>query len=245
MALNKIDVPDGRDLADIVLEDFEARGLTVLPVSAASHEGLRELSFAMAEIVAAQPRARSPPSRPTRIVIRPPDAPGGPDFTVKQTGEGWRVRGEQARALGPADRLHQRRGRRLPRRPAQPARRRGPAARARAPRRATPSLIGAAENAVVFDFKPMVDAGRRAARQPARRGRPPRGDRARRAAPPRRSTRRMPTRGEDETRADVARRLGVTDPDATADDRDVTAGRPATGAGRRTTPRHDRPEDEQ
>src|SRR3954453_20515841 len=44
VALNKIDVPDGRDLADIVLEDLKARGLRVIPVSAASHEGLRELA---------------------------------------------------------------------------------------------------------------------------------------------------------------------------------------------------------
>src|SRR3954451_14942798 len=52
----KGDVPDGRDLADIVLEDFHARGLRVIPVSAASHEGLRGLSFAMAELVAQSPR---------------------------------------------------------------------------------------------------------------------------------------------------------------------------------------------
>src|SRR6476646_1965121 len=51
VVLNKVDVPDGRDLADIVKEDFEARGLEVMQVSATSHEGLRELSFAMAEIV--------------------------------------------------------------------------------------------------------------------------------------------------------------------------------------------------
>ena len=59
MVLNKVDVPDGRDLADIVLPDFEARGLHGLQVSAASHEGLRELSFAMAEIVAAEPRRQA------------------------------------------------------------------------------------------------------------------------------------------------------------------------------------------
>ena len=45
VVLNKVDVPDGRDLSDIVLPDFEERGLTPIPVSAASHEGLRELSF--------------------------------------------------------------------------------------------------------------------------------------------------------------------------------------------------------
>ena len=37
VALNKIDVPDGRDMADIVSEDVRARGWDVYPVSAASH----------------------------------------------------------------------------------------------------------------------------------------------------------------------------------------------------------------
>src|SRR5262245_23332683 len=46
VALNKVDVPDGRDLADITIEEFEARGFRVFPVSAASHEGLRQLCFA-------------------------------------------------------------------------------------------------------------------------------------------------------------------------------------------------------
>src|ERR671927_320347 len=43
VALNKVDVPDGRDLADIVADDIAERGWPVIPVSAASHEGLREL----------------------------------------------------------------------------------------------------------------------------------------------------------------------------------------------------------
>ena len=51
VALNKIDVPDGREMAEIVRADLEARGLQVFAVSAASGEGLRELTFAMAEIV--------------------------------------------------------------------------------------------------------------------------------------------------------------------------------------------------
>ena len=52
VALNKIDVPDGRELAELVRPTCEARGLTVFEVSAATHEGLRELSFAMADVVA-------------------------------------------------------------------------------------------------------------------------------------------------------------------------------------------------
>ena len=48
VALNKVDVPDGRDMADMVADDIAARGWQVFPVSASSHEGLRELTFAMA-----------------------------------------------------------------------------------------------------------------------------------------------------------------------------------------------------
>ena len=66
VALNKIDVPDGRDLADIVRRGPRARGACGSSRSrAASHEGLRELTFAMAEIVAPRPAPRSrSPRRP-------------------------------------------------------------------------------------------------------------------------------------------------------------------------------------
>src|SRR3954462_9808230 len=84
VALNKIDVPDGREMADLVLEELRARGLTVIPVSAASHEGLRELSFAMAQVGRAAREAR-PVMETARIVIRPQAADAGPDFTVART----------------------------------------------------------------------------------------------------------------------------------------------------------------
>jgi GTP-binding protein len=70
VAINKIDVPDARDLAELVRPDLEARGLTVLLVSAATHEGLRELGFAMAEAVA-QARAAIPTLETPRVVLRP------------------------------------------------------------------------------------------------------------------------------------------------------------------------------
>jgi GTP-binding protein len=51
IALNKIDVPDGRELADFVKGDLEARGYKVFEVSAASREGLKELNYALAQLV--------------------------------------------------------------------------------------------------------------------------------------------------------------------------------------------------
>ncbi len=70
VVLNKIDVPEARDLAELVRPDLEARGLRVFEVSAVSREGLRELSFALAEIVE-QARAQRPAQEPGRLVIRP------------------------------------------------------------------------------------------------------------------------------------------------------------------------------
>jgi GTP-binding protein len=70
VALNKIDVPDGRDLADIVTPDIQARGLAVYAVSAATREGVRELSYALAEQVTGA-WGLAPAATPTRIVLRP------------------------------------------------------------------------------------------------------------------------------------------------------------------------------
>ncbi|HWB37334.1 MAG TPA: GTPase ObgE, partial [Rugosimonospora sp.] len=92
VVLNKIDVPDGRDLAEIVRPDIEARGLRVLEVSAATGEGLKELTYALAEIVRAD-RAAHPPAEPTRIVLRP-RAVDDAGFTVEPGEDGvWVVRG--------------------------------------------------------------------------------------------------------------------------------------------------------
>src|SRR3954447_6117740 len=100
VALNKIDVPDGREMAELVRPDLEDRGLAVFAVSAASGEGVRGLVFAMAEIVSAA-RAARPEVPGERIVIRPPSAGGSDDFSVVEAGEAsagaehraWRVRG--------------------------------------------------------------------------------------------------------------------------------------------------------
>jgi GTP-binding protein len=96
VALNKIDVPDARDLADLVRDTLTERGLPVYEVSAATREGLRELGFAMAELVA-EARAAAPAPEPTRTVIRP-EPTTGPDFEIVRTpGGGYFVRGEKTR----------------------------------------------------------------------------------------------------------------------------------------------------
>ncbi len=156
VALNKADVPEARDLAELVRTDLQARGLEVLVVSAATREGLRELSFAMARVVA-DVRVSRPSAVPTPIVLHPPGV-SGPEFTVRRQGEVWRVRGvkperwvrqtdfsndeavgflaDRLARLGVEDRLVEL--------GAQP----GDAV-----------AIGAGDDPVVFDFAPAVEAG--------------------------------------------------------------------------------------
>src|SRR4051794_33502640 len=203
VALNKIDVPDGRDIAGFVVEELRGRGLDVFEVSAASGEGMRELTFAMAAIVESA-RAAKPVVEATRIVLRPPSADGREEFTVTSTPEGWRVRGDKPErwirqtdfsndeAVGfLADRLN-RLG--VESRLVQLGAEEGDAV-----------LIGDPDNAVVFDFKPGIDAG---AEILSRRGEDQRFDDSRPAAHRRRAIQEaLPERAEGETRADVARRL--------------------------------------
>ncbi|WP_052851034.1 GTPase ObgE [Streptomyces avicenniae] len=94
VVLNKTDIPDGQDLAEMVRPELQARGLAVFEISAVSRKGLRELSFALAELVA-QARAAVPAETATRVVIRP-RAVNDAGFTVTSDGEGFfRVRGEK------------------------------------------------------------------------------------------------------------------------------------------------------
>lgn len=96
VALNKIDVPEARELADMVRPDIEARGLQVYEISTASHEGLRPLTFAMSDMVArARAQAAAQTSERPRVIIQPKpvDAVG---FTVVPLADGaFRVLGER------------------------------------------------------------------------------------------------------------------------------------------------------
>lgn len=51
IALNKVDMPDAKDMAEMMRPELERRGYRVFEVSAMTKEGLRELSFAMSELV--------------------------------------------------------------------------------------------------------------------------------------------------------------------------------------------------
>jgi len=160
VALNKIDIPAARELADLVEPELEARGMAVHRVSAATTEGLRDLAFTMASVIAAA-RLAAPPPEPTRLVLRPQPVVG-PDFQVVALGDNsFRIVGDKPRrwilqtdfsndeAVGYlADRLA-----------------RLGVEDALAEAGATPGaevLIGEEDNAVVFDWEPGVSAERAA-----------------------------------------------------------------------------------
>ncbi|MBF6247594.1 GTPase ObgE [Nocardia elegans] len=102
--LNKTDVPDAAELAEMVTPEFTARGWPVFQISAVSRAGLRPLTFALADLVR-EYREAHPKAAPKRPVIRPiavdesgfsvhpdPDEPGGfivrgarPERWVRQT----------------------------------------------------------------------------------------------------------------------------------------------------------------
>ncbi|QWQ43681.1 GTPase ObgE [Streptomyces sp. YPW6] len=157
VALNKVDIPDGQDLADMIRPDLEARGYRVFEVSAIAHKGLNELSYALAGIIA-EARATKPKEEATRIVIRP-KAVDDAGFTVTAEGEDlYRVRGEKPErwvrqtdfnndeAVGYlADRLNR-------------LGVEGELVKAGA-RPGDGVAIGPEDNAVVFDWEPTMQAG--------------------------------------------------------------------------------------
>jgi len=163
VALNKTDVPDGRELADLVRPELERRGYEVLEVSAVSRAGVRELSFAMARLVqVARDAAASVIVTPT--ILRPtavddagfnvtrepdPDEPGEelfrilgtkPERWVRQTDfsndEAVGYLGDRLARLGVEEQLF----------------RSGAVARSTV-------VIGPGDDAVVFDWEPTLVGG--------------------------------------------------------------------------------------
>ncbi|MFN8046443.1 MAG: GTPase ObgE [Dermatophilaceae bacterium] len=162
IVLNKADVPDARDLAEMVKPDLEARGLEVHIVSAVAHIGLKELIFSLARHVreAREALEREVVERP-RVVIRP-KAVDDAGFSIRREqtadGEAFRIVGDRPtrwvrqtdfsndEAVGYlADRLN-----------------RLGVEEALFKAGAVPGstvLIGPEDNSVVFDWEPTMSAG--------------------------------------------------------------------------------------
>ncbi|MCM3656942.1 GTPase ObgE [Agromyces mediolanus] len=85
IALNKVDVPEAKELAEFVKPELEARGYRVFEISTVSHEGLRALGFALGEVVDEERARQAAKPEPERIVIRP-KAVNAPEFVVRPEG---------------------------------------------------------------------------------------------------------------------------------------------------------------
>jgi len=157
VALNKIDLPDGQAMAEMVRSTLQDRGYKVFTVSAATREGLPVLLNAMAEAIS-NFRASQEVVERTRIVLTPPaiddsgfDVVANKDGTFTVTGakvERWVAQTDfsNKEAIGYlADRL----------------------ARAGVEkqlfkvgaREGSEVRIGNSDDAVVFDWEPTIEAG--------------------------------------------------------------------------------------
>ena len=160
MVLNKADVPEARELAEMVKPDLEARGIEVFIVSAVARTGLKELTYAMARHVTEHRREFEVVEAP-RVVIRPKAVDDSGFRIVRENtpdGEVFRIEGERPtrwvrqtdfsndEAVGYlADRLDR-------------AGVEDALFAAGAVAGAT-VLIGPKDNAVVFDWEPTLSAG--------------------------------------------------------------------------------------
>jgi GTP-binding protein len=86
VALNKVDVPDGQAMADMVRDELVDRGYEVLDVSAVSGAGLDALRYRLGELVheqrVEQGRITEADQVEEEVVIRL--GPSGPDFEVSR-----------------------------------------------------------------------------------------------------------------------------------------------------------------
>jgi len=156
VALNKIDVPEARELAEFVEPLLRERGLDVFLVSAVSREGLRELSFGMAAAVMKARNAR-PVQEAERIVLRP-KAVDDTGFEIRREGDAFRVRGERPeRWVRQTDFSNDEAvgylGDRLARLGVEAA------LLAAGATAGCEVRIGSQENSVVFDWEPTIEAG--------------------------------------------------------------------------------------
>ena len=100
VVLNKLDLPDAPELAELARPELEKRGYRVFEVSTKTGEGLNSLKFAMARIVETHRAAKMTEESPRKVLRPKPVGRIAADdsFTIVKQGDGeggflWRVRG--------------------------------------------------------------------------------------------------------------------------------------------------------
>ncbi|MDO4664815.1 MAG: GTPase ObgE [Actinomycetaceae bacterium] len=97
--LNKVDIPDGQDMADLMREELAQKGWPIFEVSAVSHAGLDKLAFALGKAVE-EARALEPEAeKKVRTILRPTPVGKTNEVTVKRLERGgeplFQVRGKR------------------------------------------------------------------------------------------------------------------------------------------------------
>jgi len=88
VVLNKMDLPDVREIWPLIQELFQERGIEVRAISAVAREGVRELLWEIARRLEELPVERLPEPEP---VLRPEVDEKA--FTIREGEEGWHVHG--------------------------------------------------------------------------------------------------------------------------------------------------------
>lgn len=93
VVLNKVDIPQAFELANLVKPELQEKGYEVFIISSLTKVGIAELIYALAEKVN-QHRSQTPLAEPTRIVLKP-KAVDEVNFEVTFDGTRYWVKGEK------------------------------------------------------------------------------------------------------------------------------------------------------
>jgi GTP-binding protein len=95
VVLNKMDLPQARDLWPVVKEEVERRGMPVCCISAATGSGVREMLYLALQLLNSLPEEEAEPEE--TAIFRPPEDDEG--FTISVESDGFRISGKRVERL--------------------------------------------------------------------------------------------------------------------------------------------------
>jgi GTP-binding protein len=95
VVLNKMDLPQARDLWPVVKEEVERRGMPVCCISAATGSSVREMLYLALQLLNSLPEEEAEPEE--TAIFRPPESDEG--FTISVESDGFRISGKRVERL--------------------------------------------------------------------------------------------------------------------------------------------------
>lgn len=95
VVLNKMDLPQARELWPVVEEEVERRGMPVCCISAATGSGVREMLYLALQLLNSLPEEEAEPEE--TAIFRPPEDDEG--FTISVESDGFRISGKRVERL--------------------------------------------------------------------------------------------------------------------------------------------------